>query len=68
VVRASALDWTIVRPGVLTNGPKRGRYRYGARVGHWLWTVRISRADVAAFMLDQLTDRRYVRATIGLAD
>ncbi len=68
VVRASDLDWTIVRPGVLTNGPKRGRYRHGARVGHWLWTVRISRADVAAFMLDQLTDRRYVRATVGVAD
>lgn len=68
VVRASDLDWTIVRPGVLTNGPKRGRYRHGARVGHWLWTVRISRADVAAFMLDQLTDRRHIRATVGLAD
>jgi uncharacterized protein YbjT (DUF2867 family) len=68
MVRASDLDWTIVRPGVLTNGPKRGRYRHGARVGHWLRTVRISRADVAAFMLDQLTDRRYVRTTVGLAD
>jgi uncharacterized protein YbjT (DUF2867 family) len=67
-VRASDLDWTIVRPGVLTNGPKRGRYRHGARVGHWLWTVRISRADVASFMLDQLTDRRYLRASVGLAD
>jgi uncharacterized protein YbjT (DUF2867 family) len=68
VIRASDLEWTIVRPGVLTNGPKRGRYRHGPRVGHWLWTVRISRADVAAFMLDELTDRRHVRATVGVAD
>jgi len=68
VIRASGLAWTIVRPGMLTNGPPRGRYRHGAHVGHWLWTVRISRADVAAFMLDQLTDRRYVRATVGIAD
>jgi uncharacterized protein YbjT (DUF2867 family) len=68
VIRASGLAWTIVRPGMLTNGPPRGRYRHGPRVGHWLWTVRISRADVAAFMLDQLTDRRYVRATVGVAD
>ena len=68
VIRASDLDWTIVRPGGLTNGPKRGRYRHGPRVGHWLWTVRISRADVAAFMLDQLTDQRYVRAAVGVAD
>jgi len=68
VIRASSLDWTIVRPGVLTNGPQLGRYRQGARVGHWLRSVRISRADVAAFMLDQLTDSRYVRATVGIAD
>ena len=68
VIRASELDWTIVRPGALTNGPKRGQYRHGPRVGHWLWTVRISRADVAAFMLDQLTDGRYVRTVVGVAD
>ena len=68
VIRASGLAWTIVRPGMLTNGPPRGRYLHGLHVGHWLWTVRISRADVAAFMLDQLTDRRYVRATVGVAD
>jgi len=68
VMRGSDLDWTIVRPGVLTNGQRRGRYRHGPRVGHWLWTVRISREDVAAFMLDELTDRRYVRATVGVAD
>jgi putative NADH-flavin reductase len=67
IIRASDLDWTIVRPGMLTNGPRRGRYRHGPRVGHWLWTVRISRADVAAFMLDQLTDPRYVRAAVGVA-
>ena len=68
VIRASDLDWTIVRPGALTNGPKRRRYRHGARVGHWLWTVRISRADVGGFMLDQLTDGRYVRSVVGVAD
>jgi nucleoside-diphosphate-sugar epimerase len=68
VIRASGLAWTIVRPGMLTNGPPRGRYRHGLHVGHWLWTVGISRADVAAFMLDQLTDTSYVRATVGVAD
>ena len=68
IIRASDLDWTIVRPGALTNGPRRGHYRHGPRVGHWLWTVRISRADVAAFMLDQVTDSRYVRASVGLAN
>jgi putative NADH-flavin reductase len=68
VIRAADLDWTIVRPGALTNEPRRSRYRHGPRVGHWLWTVRISRADVAAFMLDRLTDDRYLRSAVGVAD
>jgi putative NADH-flavin reductase len=67
LVRGSALDWVIVRPGALTNGAKRGRLRHGADVGHWLWTVRISRADVAAFMLDQLTDDTYLRRAVGVS-
>lgn len=67
LVAASDLDWVIVRPGVLTNGAKRGRYRHGARVGSFLWTVRVSRADVADFMLNQLTDNAYLRAAPGIS-
>lgn len=68
VIRRSGAEWTIVRPGALNNGPRRGVYRQGARVGHWLWTVSISRADVAAFMLDTLGDARSHRAVVGVAD
>jgi uncharacterized protein YbjT (DUF2867 family) len=67
VIRASGADWTIVRPGALNNGRQKGVYRSGPRVGHFLWTVRISRADVAAFMLDQLTDETFLRASPGVA-
>ncbi len=67
VIRASPLDWTIVRPGVLTNGPRRGAYRHGPRVGNWIWSVRISRADVADFMLNQLTDDTYLRSAPGVS-
>ena len=66
VVRESDLDWVIVRPAVLTNGPKRGRYRHGPRVGSWLLTRRVSRADVADFMLEQLTSDTYLHATPGV--
>ena len=66
LIRSSSLDWVIVRPGVLTNGPKRGVYRHGPAIGHWLWTVRISRADVADFMLNQLSDDRYLRSAPGV--
>ena len=67
VIRNSSLDWVIVRPGALTNGPKRGVYRQGPDVGHWLWTVRISRADVADFMLNQVTGDAYLRQSPGVS-
>jgi uncharacterized protein YbjT (DUF2867 family) len=66
VVRESSLDWVIVRPGQLTNGRKRGQYRHGPRVGNYLWSVSISRADVADFMLKQLGETPYLRGTPGL--
>jgi putative NADH-flavin reductase len=66
VIRASSLDWIIVRPGKLTNGRRRRRYRHGPEVGHWLLTCRISRADVADFMLRQLGDDSYLRSSPGI--
>jgi putative NADH-flavin reductase len=64
---ASRADWVVVRPGALTNGPKRGSYRHGAGIGNFFWTVRISRADVADFMLNELTDNTYLRCAPGVS-
>jgi len=66
LIARSNVEWVIVRPGLLTNAEKRGRYRHGLRVGSFLWTVRISRADVADFMLDQLTSDAYLRRAPGV--
>jgi putative NADH-flavin reductase len=65
-IAGSDVEWVIVRPGVLTNGDKRGRFRHGRRVGSFLLTVRISRADVADFMLNQLTSDTYLRTAPGV--
>lgn len=59
LIAASDLDWTIVRPGGLTEGPRTGRYRYGTDPS--LKAGRVSRADVADFLLAQLTDSRFLR-------
>ncbi|MEH2294437.1 NAD(P)-dependent oxidoreductase [Nostoc sp.] len=61
-IRQSNLDWVIVRPGILTNHPAKGNYRVltdltGVMAG------KISRADVAAFVLQQITDDRYLYQT-----
>ena len=36
LIAASNVEWVIVRPGVLTNGAKRGSYRRGPHVGSFL--------------------------------
>jgi putative NADH-flavin reductase len=55
IIRKSKLDWVIVRPAVLTNGKRLGAYRVGFNVDDKSIKNKISRADVADFMLKQLT-------------
>jgi uncharacterized protein YbjT (DUF2867 family) len=71
LIRRSDLDWTIVRPPRLTNGPARGYVvatdarpqrpfgRHGA--------FGLSRADVAAFIADELVENKYVHRAVFLA-
>lgn len=66
-IRQSKLDWVIVRPAVLTNGPRTEGYRSGFGVADKSIKGKISRADVADFMLKQLTDKRFVHKTPGLS-
>lgn len=66
LIEESDVDWVIVRPAVLTNGPELGSYRHGPNVGSYIWPNRISRADVAAFMLKQLNDDTYLGAAPGV--
>ena len=61
LIEQSGLDWTIVRPGVLTGGPRTGRYRVLESPATWRNGI-ISRADVADFLVRQLDERRYVGA------
>jgi putative NADH-flavin reductase len=59
VLSASNLDWTMVMPPMLTDGPAKGHYRIDPdalpRNG-----ARISRSDVADFMMQQLTATEYL--------
>ena len=60
IISESALDWTIVRAVILTNGPQSGKYRIGM-LDHNAGT-RISRADVANFMIACAVESKYIRA------
>jgi len=62
IVRSSGLDWTIVRPGLLTNRPATGRYRILTAAHDWRFGL-ISRADVADFIVRQVDDRTLIGTT-----
>jgi putative NADH-flavin reductase len=59
VIEKSGLDWIIVRGPMLNEGEKKGTYRVGY-VGKNSGT-KISRADVAGFMLRQVEDDAHLR-------
>ena len=65
-VAKSDVEWVIVRPGALTDGRKRGGVRHGRDVGSFLLTVRVSRADVADFLLDQVASDAYLGTAVGV--
>jgi putative NADH-flavin reductase len=67
VVIESPLHWTLVKPPRLTNGPSKGRVRVGTALNVGLLS-RVSRVDLARFLLDEaaaglhVRERVYVRA------
>lgn len=60
LIRASDVDWTIVRPPALTDGPRTGAYRTGTDLPVRI-TSKISRADLAEFLLREAVEEAYVR-------
>ena len=62
LIRESRLEWVIVRPGVLTNGKRTGRYRVLDDAKSWKNGF-ISRADVAEFLIGQIEDDSYLGKT-----
>jgi uncharacterized protein YbjT (DUF2867 family) len=66
VVLESGLDWTIVKPPRLADGPATGPVRADAALRVGLMS-RIRRADLAEFLLDEVDRPRFVRARVFVA-
>lgn len=66
-VKQSGLDWTIVRPGAFVDGKRIGQYRHGFPGTDKTSKLKISRADVADFILKQLGDRSYLHQAPSLS-
>jgi putative NADH-flavin reductase len=60
IITNGNLQWTIVRCPMLTNGPFTGSYRDGEHITSSSMLPSISRANVADFMLKQLSESKYV--------
>ncbi|WP_175843676.1 NAD(P)-dependent oxidoreductase [Burkholderia contaminans] len=67
LVANSNLDWTLVRIPNLKDGPADGSVDVG-----WYGTTKLgmtlSRGNLAKFLVDQVTDRKFVRAAPGIAN
>ena len=66
IIRSSSLDWTIMQPAALTNGPRTGKYRVGPDACRERRFSRISRADVAHFMLQEVDLPKHVGQSVAL--
>ena len=62
IIKVSDANWIIVRPGFLTNGPRTGKYHV---IGYlsYITAGKISRLDVADFILKQLATPSHFRKT-----
>ncbi|MEW6563413.1 MAG: NAD(P)-binding oxidoreductase [Pseudomonadota bacterium] len=62
IIKASGAEWMIVRPGMLTNGARTGSYRVLTDL-NGVTAGKISRADVADFVLRQLEHPTHFKQT-----
>lgn len=62
IIRQSDLDWTIARPGILTDAPASGGYRVLVEPKSWRGGS-IARADVADFLVRQVRDTALIGKT-----
>jgi hypothetical protein len=62
LIKDSSLEWTIARPGVLTNGKRTRRYKILLEASEWRNGI-ISRSDVADFLVRQIDDRACIHRT-----
>ena len=68
IVRASGLNWTIVRPGSFADGPATGNYKEDFAPTERKLTLKIARADIAKFLSKQLSDLRYMHRAVAISN
>jgi len=65
-IMKSKLQWTLVRPGSLTDGQLTGDLKHGSEKTMIKGGASISRSNVASFVIQQLTDTSYLQKAVWL--
>lgn len=68
LVRASGLDWTIVRPSAFDDAPATGRFKVGFGPQERRLSLKIPRGDIAAFLARQMGDASWLRRAVAISN
>ncbi|TVR78596.1 MAG: SDR family oxidoreductase [Chitinophagaceae bacterium] len=67
-INETNLDFTIVRPSAFTNEPSTQNFQVGFNAQTRNLRLKISRADVACFMVEQLSSDMFIKKTISISN
>ena len=68
LVRASGLDWTIVRPSAFDEGPATGAFKIGFGPQERGLSLKITKADIVDFLTRQLDDLRFRHRAVAISN
>lgn len=66
IIANSNLNWEIIRPGMLTTGPLTTQYKVLPNLYKDMKVKKISRADVASFLLKEAENPKYIHQYLAL--
>ena len=68
LIHASGLNWTIVRPSAFMDGPATGAFKENFSSSERNLSLKISRADVATFLSQQLDNTSYLGCAVAISN
>ena len=66
IISESSMNWEFVKPGMLTNGPLTSNYKVISKLFKGIKIKKISRADVADYLVKESEDPKYLHHHIAL--
>lgn len=66
IIAESSINWEFVKPGMLTNGPLTSNYKVISKLFKGVKINKISRADVADYLVKEAEQPRYLHHHVAL--